>query len=221
MKYIFIHGWSFSKDIWKDFYNLENSLFIDLPFHNGNFDYKKENILYSFSSDIFNLIESFNEDVFIIGWSLGATVSTLIALKRPKNLKRLILIGFSPKFKDEKLGHSPKNIKAFMFQLKRDFKNTVYQFRKTAVYNEFKDIPLPEMEGGIKILKEFIDLDITKDLKNIDVETVLIHGKMDKIISYKGSVFTKNSIKNSSLYLLDGNHAPFLNKSEVILKHLK
>ena len=221
MKYLFIHGWSFSKDIWKDFFQLKNSIFLDLPFHNGT-DYKtNKNILNSFSLDLYEYINNQKEDVVLIGWSLGASLTVLTALREPKNLKKIILIGFSPKFKDEKLGHNPKNVKAFMFQLKRSFEETIYQFRKTAVNDEFRDIPLPIRDGGIKILKEFIDLDLTKSLENIKQECVLIYGKQDKIINPYGSIFAKGKIKNSRLISVDSHHAPFLSNPDILKEVLK
>ncbi len=220
MKYIFLHGWSFSKDIWKDFYKLENSLFIDLPFHNEKEYYKKKDILKNFALELSDLIDSFNEGITVIGWSLGASLSILTALNKPNNLKKLVLVGFSPKFKDEELGHSPKGIKAFMLQLRKDFENTVYQFRKTAVDNEFKNVSLPLKDGGIAILKEFIELDLTESLKYIDIETILIAGKDDRIINYRGSVFANKELRNSYLILTKDHHAPFLNKPELILENL-
>ncbi len=208
---IFVHGWSFSSEIWKEFFN-ENSIFIDLPFH-GNADfYKEEDIIKSFTDYLFDLISSQKEEVHLIGWSLGASISVLTALKKPKNLRKLTLIGFSPKFKDKKLGHNPVAIKAFFLALKVDFKDTIYTFRKTATGNTFKEIPLPRKEGAIKLLREFVELDLRDMLGNIHTPTVLIHGKEDKIINYEGSVFSSKKIKNSQLILVNSHHAPFLDE---------
>ena len=209
---IFIHGWSFSSHIWKDYRNIENSVFLDLPFHGENRSYTEKDILNSFSEEIFNLIEKQEKSVNLIGWSLGASISALTALKKPKNLEKLILMGFTPKFKDKKLGHNPVAIKAFMLALKLDFKDTIYTFRKTAAGDLFKEIPLPEKEGSIKLLREFIELDLTDKIENIDVPVFLIHGKKDQIINYNGSVYASKKIKNSKLFLTEGNHAPFLEK---------
>lgn len=208
---IFIHGWSFSSQIWKDYKNIPDSIFLDLPFHGKNRNYTEEKeIISSFAEEIFQIIENQNNPVNLIGWSLGASISALIALKKPKNLKKLILIGFTPKFKDKNLGHNPVAIKAFMLALKLDFKDTIYNFRKTASGNIFEEIPLPEKKGSIKLLNEFINLDLTEKLPELNVETVFIHGKKDKIINYNGSVYSAQLIKNSKLILTEGNHAPFL-----------
>ena len=213
IKKIFIHGWSFSSQIWKDFFDIPDSQFIDLPFHGQNKDYTDQNIMENFAEDIYKQIQKSQEEVVLIGWSLGASISVLTALKKPSNLKKLVLIGFSPKFKDKNLGHNPVFVKAFMVALKVDFSDTIYNFRKTAAGDTFRDIPLPEKEGSIKLLREFIELDLTQKLKDISVPAYLIHGKKDKIINYQGSVFASQQIKNSQLYLTNSNHAPFLEKN--------
>ena len=217
MKNIFLHGWGFSKEIWKEFFDLENSAFLDLPFHGESKFNGKNEILKKFSEEIYRKIENEKEPVNLIGWSLGATVSILVALKKPENLQKMVLVGFSPKFKDENLGHSPIAVKAFMISLKKDFEKTVINFRKTAAGKVFENIPLPEKIGSTALLKEFIDLDLTEVLKDIDIETIFIHGKNDKITNYKGSVFSAEKVKNSKLVLTDGNHAHFLEDKKLIL----
>ncbi len=211
---VFIHGWSFDSHIWKDLYD---GTFIDLPFHgNSKLNYK-ENIIENFVNYVGNNIK---ENSTLIGWSLGASVSVLVALKFPTKVKKLILVGFSPKFKDENLGSPPKFVKAFMFSLKKDFEKTIYNFRKTSCDNEFKNIPLPEKDGGIKILEEFINLDLTDLLPKINQETVLIHGKNDKIVNYQASIFANENIKHSKLILNNSNHCPFLENPDIIVNHL-
>jgi len=195
---------------------MESSTFVDIPFHGKNRTYIGENIIESCASKLHSLIENAGEKVILIGWSLGASISILTALKKPSNLEKLMLIGFSPKFKDKRLGHNPPMVKAFMLALKMDFTDTIYSFRKTAVGNYFREIPLPEKEGGIKILREFTSLDLTDSLHLINIPVLLIHGREDKIINPEGSIFAKEKIKNSELILLNSHHAPFLDYPEVL-----
>ncbi len=221
MKNIFIHGWSFNKEIWKDYFDVPNSEFLDLPFHGENRNYKhREEILFNFVDDLSKHLTKDNEKINLIGWSLGASVSVMTALNLKDKIENLILIGFSPKFKDRKLGHNPVAVKAFMLALRVDFEDTIYQFRKSAVGNEFKEIPLPEKEGSIKLLNDFINLDLRTELKKINVKTFLIHGKKDKIINYEGSVFAHSQIQSSELILTDSHHAPFLEDKSIILEIL-
>ncbi|WP_293447393.1 alpha/beta hydrolase [Persephonella sp.] len=213
---IFIHGWSFSSKIWEGFKNVPDSYFLELPFHGDNREYADNNIIEKFSDQLCEKINSSNKETALIGWSLGASVSMLTALKKPEKLKKLILIGFSPKFMDKKLGHNPVFVKAFMMALKIDFQDTVYNFRKTAVGNPYKNIPLPEKEGSIKLLREFINLDLTERLEDIEIPVFMIHGKKDRIINYQASIYANEKIKNSHLILTQSHHAPFLEDKTLI-----
>lgn len=206
MRRIFIHGWGFSKNVWSDYFYLDNAEFLDLPFHGGNKDYTLTSIE-SFSEYI---SESINQPTTLIGWSLGASVSVLTALKN-KNVKKLVLIGFSPKFEDEKLGSPKASIKAFMINLKKDFEKTVKNFRISAVEKD-PACPVPEKEGSIALLNDFINLDLRDVLPSIECETHIIHGIKDKIVNKEAAFFTSQKIKNSQLYLFDSHHAPFLER---------
>ncbi|WP_457639141.1 alpha/beta fold hydrolase [Persephonella sp.] len=217
IKKIFIHGWSFSSQIWPETFKDSNSIMLDLPLHGKNRNYPTEkNIIEEFSEELYSLITHIDEEVALIGWSLGATVSILTALKEPENLKKLVLIGFTPKFKDKDLGHDPARVKAFMIGLKKDFESTVYNFRVSASGKRYRNIPLPEKEGSIKILKEFINTDLTDRLDKINIPAVFIHGKNDPITNYKASVFSSKKIKNSQLILTEAGHSPFIENPKQI-----
>ena len=212
---IFIHGWSFSSKIWE---GLEGTK-LDLPFHGENVKFSHtQSILGSFVDQIGKDIDTPST---VVGWSLGATVVVLLALKHPQKVKKLVLVGFSPKFRDADLGHEPKRVKAFMLSLRKNFPQTVYNFRKTAVGSTFNNIPIPEEKGGYQILKEYADLDLTNQLKNIEAETVIIHGEKDSIVNPKAAYFTHSQVKNSKLFMFNTHHAPFLQSREEFVNLLK
>ncbi|WP_456403111.1 alpha/beta fold hydrolase [Persephonella sp.] len=216
IKKIFIHGWGFSNKIWVDFFNLENSVFLDLPYHGKNKKEYQSNVFEEFSEELYELIEKSDTDVILIGWSIGASISVITSLKNPRRLKKMILIGFSPKFKDSLTGSNPKFIKAFNISLRRNFEETVYQFRKSAVGKPFENIPIPEKEGSIRLLNEFIELDLRSSLNKIDIPVKLFHGKRDQIVNWKGSVFAEEGIKDSELFLVDSDHGLFLDNPNLI-----
>ncbi|MEZ0323506.1 MAG: alpha/beta hydrolase [Hydrogenothermaceae bacterium] len=203
MKFIFIHGWGFSKNIWKDYFYLDNAIFLDLPSHGES----KESYI-SLDNYVKKISSSITEPTTIVGWSVGSSIAVLIALQNP-NIEKLILIGFSPKFNDEKFGSDPKTVKAFMYNLNRDFENTVFNFRKVAGERDF-DCPLPEREGAIKLLKDYINLDLSDAIKDIKQKTFLIHGINDKIVNMNAALFCKEKIVNSEVVLLTSHHIPFI-----------
>ncbi len=208
MNYLFIHGWGFSKDIFKDYYYIDNSDFLDLPFHGEMVDFEGKNIIENYVNYLSSKID---RETTLIGWSLGATISLFTALKN-ENVKKLVLIGFSPKFNDEKLGSNPIYIKAFLNSLNRDFSSTLYNFRKNAIDKDIYDIPIPKEKGSIALLKEFINLDLTDILDKINIPTIIIHGIEDKIVKKEAALYSHEKIKDSQLFLVDSHHGPFLER---------
>ncbi|MCX7738974.1 MAG: alpha/beta hydrolase [Hydrogenothermaceae bacterium] len=203
MKKIFIHGWGFSKDVWKDYYYIDDALFLDLPFHGESTD--KLSSIEDFARIVSDRID---EPSVLVGWSVGATVSLLTSLINP-NVKTLVLVGFSPKFSDEELGSSPKMVKAFFHNLRRDYECTVLNFRKSAVGSVYP-CPFPKRDGATKLLKDFADLDITGLLENVKVKTFLINGTNDRIVNKNAAFFSKERIKDSEVIFLNSHHGPFL-----------
>lgn len=203
MKKVFIHGWGFSRHIWKDYYYIDRAVFLNLPSHG---DDRSEGVgLEQFAGEVASMID---QPSVVVGWSLGATVSLLASLKNP-NIRKLILIGFSPKFSDSILGSDPKAVKAFTYNLARDFHKTVRAFRQAAVGTQSDD-PMPQQEGATRILKDFINLDITPLLKNVRAKTFLVHGTHDKIVNPEAAIYSHQKINDSEVILVDSHHGPFL-----------
>lgn len=203
MKTIFIHGWGFSKHIWKDYCYLDEAFFLNLPSHGD--DNRVISGVEQFASEIASMVD---QPTVVVGWSVGATVSLLASLKNP-NIKKLVLIGFSPKFSDPGLGSDPKAVKAFMYNLTRDFQKTVETFRQTAI-GKHSDDPIPKQEGATLLLKDFINLDITPLLENVKAKTFLVHGTHDKIVNPEAAIYSHHKIKDSEVILLNSHHGPFL-----------
>lgn len=203
MKKVFIHGWGFSRQIWKDYFYIDGSVFLNLPYHGD--DTRAFTGLEQFAGEVASMVDS---PSVVVGWSLGATVSLLASLKNP-NIKKLVLIGFSPKFSDSTLGSDPKAVKAFMYNLARDFHETVKVFRQTAVGTQSED-PMPRQEGATSLLKEFINLDITHLLEHVRAKTFLVHGTHDKIVNPEAAIYSHRKIKDSEVILVDSHHGPFL-----------
>lgn len=203
MRNIFIHGWGFSNSIWKSYSYLDDSTFVELPYH-GKSTSKQETLM-DFSKEI---SKNITKPTTIIGWSIGATVAIMVALNNPY-VERMILIGFSPKFSDKTLGSDPKTVKAFLFNLNRDYDETVNLFRKTAIESSY-DEDLPQKEGAIKLLRDYVKTDLTGALKDIKAKTYILHGTNDKIVNMNASFYCKENIKGSEIILLNSHHGPFL-----------
>ena len=225
---VLIHGWGMSGKIWEEFSKLMISNYklyiIDLP------GMGKSEIIEPYKID--NLIKKINEEipekVTIIGWSLGGQIAMKYCLKYPENVKNLVCISTTPcfikklgwefgvsinffsKFKKNLLNNWQKTLrKFFLLQTQKDEDKEITLKR---LENDFMDEQPPTKDGLEKTLEILEKVDIRKDIKNINIPTLIIGGKQDTISDYKASIWMKSKIKESEIFIFDSaGHIPFIN----------
>lgn len=203
---------------------------LDYPgFGNSKFPNRDLNIKdYSFIIKMF-LKEKKIANPTIIAHSFGGRI--VIDLFKDKNnldIKNLILIdiaGIKPKksiFKRikektykilKKLGNIlPKKIRNnYLEKLIKIFGSSDYSKLNPNIRKTFINI---------------INYDQKEDIKNIDVDTLIIWGELDKDVSLKDGYFINKEIKNSGLIVVpQSGHFPYLDRAyyvnKVILEYLK
>ena len=225
---VLIHGWGMSGKIWKEFSKLMISQYklyiIDLP------GMGKSEIIKPYKID--NLIKKIHEvipeRVTIIGWSLGGQIAMKYYLKYPEAVNYLVCISSTPcfikkngwefgvsrdffsKFKNDLLNNWQRTLrKFFLLQMQKDedIENTLKKLE-----NDFMDEHPPTKEGLEKSLEILEKVDIRKDIKNINIPTLIISGKQDTISDYKASIWMQSKIKKSQIFVFDSaGHIPFIN----------
>ena len=225
---VLIHGWGMSGKIWEEFSKLMISKYklyiIDLP------GMGKSEIIKPYKID--NLIKKIHEvipeRVTIIGWSLGGQIAMKYYLKYPKAVNYLVCISSTPcfikkngwefgvsrsffsKFKNDLLNNWQRTLRKFFLlqtQKDEDIENTLKKLE-----NDFMDEQPPTKEGLEKSLEILEKVDIRKDIKNINIPTLIISGKQDTISDYKASIWMQSKIKKSQIFVFDSaGHIPFIN----------
>ena len=225
---VLIHGWGMSGKIWEEFSKVmkyKNKLYIiDLP------GMGKSEIIKPYKID--NLIDKIHElipeKVTIIGWSLGGQIAMKYYLKYPKAVNYLVCISSTPcfikkngwefgvsrsffsKFKNDLLNNWQRTLRKFFLlqtQKDEDIENTLKKLE-----NDFMDEQPPTKEGLEKSLEILEKVDIRKDIKNINIPTLIISGKQDTISDYKASIWMQSKIKKSQIFVFDSaGHIPFIN----------
>jgi pimeloyl-[acyl-carrier protein] methyl ester esterase len=189
MKLLTVHGWGFCPEVFRPlefFPNIEHF----------SVDYEK-----TLSENARKLSQRVDEETVLIGWSMGATLSVLAASEQKP--KGLILIGATPHFKRAWKGEF---IEAFLTRLEKNFEKTLREFRKTA-YGE--DVcPLPPEGGAVGLLREFIDTDISEEVKALPAEVILLQGKRDTVVPPREAKKLLKLNPRLRLELYDGGHFP-------------
>ena len=199
-------------------------------------NFKDENIKFiNFKSikskyDILEIIEenikNFEPDI-IIAWSMG----TLALLKTLENINiksKLILISSTHCFikrENKEFGLDEEilnNMINALYEnkevvLKRFYKNMLSTCEKE-FFNDLKvDFNIVNSEFNINsFLNGLLFLrDINANIRNIENETIIIHGEKDSICSVKGAVVLNEIIPNSKIEILKNTgHIPFITNEE-------
>ena len=201
---LFIHGWAFSSKA----FTLPGIKGIDLPAHGLNREpyVGMEETAKAVARGMWDRHD-------LIGWSLGASVALLVALRFPKKVRRLYLIGASPFFGG---AWGQKNLRAFKVRVRRE---GVSWFRSLAYPKEFRDDIL--LEDASRMLEDYMELDLRRRLPLLRCETFIVHGERDPITPVRESFKLHSLIRGSKLILLPGGHFPAKDEKSLLSAILK
>ncbi len=195
---VYIHGWAFSSKVFKNFRGIK----IDLPSHGKN-----KRRYESFYKTVEEIALSLPSKHDIVGWSLGGSVAILLAHMFPQKVNRLILIGTSPFFK---LAWNESNLRAFRMLIKR---KGLKAFRDMVIkgFEDYADV-----EGCMKMLDDYINLDLRDMVPLIDKEIFIVQGVTDNIVPVKEAYKLYNLSRRAKLIILEGNHLPVRDEGSLI-----
>lgn len=193
-KTVLIHGWGFSSKVFRLF----NGIKIDLPSHGS-------------SALAYRGFEEMAEDIALripkasnlVGWSMGASLALLIALKFPQKVSRLVLIGATPNFG---ASWSQSNLRAFLLRLRKQKESFLNEFRRRAYGEPFEDSL--KLGPATTMLEDYINLDLSPKIPFIKHHAVLLHGIHDPIVPISSGIRLYNLLKRSKFISFKGGHFP-------------
>lgn len=200
---VFLHGWGSNKELmqntFSDFFNAYNHIYIDLPgFGNSSNDYILD------SNDYCEVIKTLLDTMQIkadiaIGHSFGGKIATLL------NPKILILLSSAgiPKIKSLKVKLKIKLAKLFnLFGIK----STIFRTK------DAKNLP----QNMYECLKIAIDEDLSIKFGEFKNKAFIFWGKDDDTTPIYMAQKIHSIIKDSKLYILEGEHFFFLKHAKTI-----
>lgn len=215
-KIYILHGWAYETEKWKSLVDLLQVKFEPVLL--------KIPGLTSELTEVWNLdnyvewlgeVLKKEEKVILLGHSNGGRISLAFALKYPEKVEKLVLIDsagifhneFSIRFKRmffgtiAKMGRNIKDVKMlrkifYKFVRERDYEKANPNLRKT--------------------MKNLINSDLTSVLNQVNIPTIIIWGREDKITPLKDGQFMHKAIKDSKFFTIEARHSPqFTHAKEV------
>jgi len=164
---------------------------------------------YSSLLDDFNLLSKHCNKIYVIGSSVGATLSLHLATKQNSKLKGMILLAPAI-FYINNLATLTPLLKYFKKYSTKDYKE-YYPSRKEVFFdiaNEkalkkriaYKKVPISSIASTIKLINI-----VRKEIKNIDIPTLIIHSLNDHTIKPESSryIYDNLAIKEKKLIFVE------------------
>jgi len=227
---IFIHGWAMGATVWErqlEYFSGRGyeAVAIDLRGH-GDSIKDGPYTLSQMAYDLKNFIhEKGFEKPFIAGWSMGAMIILELLAAHRHLPSGVCLGGGTAKFTssdDYQHGLHPKDVRGMKTKLKRDFLRCLGEFRESIAdglkdheRDLISDAPLPSFDAAKAGLVELIGADLRSTLDRVDVPTLIIHGRDDRVCPPGAAEYMAAEIEGSHLLMIDdAGHVPFLSHSE-------
>ena len=234
---VLIHGWGMHSGIWEpiiDKFSKEYTLhLVDIP------GMGKSHVINPYDLD--HLAEAISKALppsfDILGWSLGGLISLKMSLMYPKKIHRMVLVGGTPCFINQKdwfYGVDVRDFNDFANKLFKNYKSTMINFytlqlmhskNSKLLIKELKRIDEAENPPEVKSLQLGLDIllnnDLRDDINKIQHQTLLITGNMDRLTPMSASMWLENQLKAGQLKVIEGaSHIPFLSHPDEFLNHL-
>lgn len=188
---------------------------IDLPNH-GRSDYAEINSVDDYAYYVSQAIKQTCNRAVVAGHSLGGAVAQKVYLNYPETCTGLVLVGTGARLRVlpeilENLRTAPE--KAIDRILEMGF------YRKGLEYERVREKYLKNPDILLLDLSLCDKFDLLEDYRNgkieVDVPTLIIAGKEDRLTPVKYAEFFKNHIPNSELVVVEGaSHMVMLEKPE-------
>ncbi len=234
---VMIHGWGMHSGVWQPLIKRLSAKYmlylVDLP-GMGNSRPVEPYHLYNLADEVAEVIPGVSD---VLGWSLGGLVAQRIALNQPDRIRRLVLVGSTPKFvsaPDWPAGVDPANFSAFAESVNHDYKAAILQFltlqcmqssdRRATIKQlraSFDTRPTPTQTTLQRALHILLESDLRAEIVNIRKPTLLIHGDRDTLAPVQAALWMMQQLPTGFLRVISGAaHAPFLSHSELFIEAL-
>jgi len=225
--FLILHGWGASTDSWREVQDLLSENFkvivLDLPgFGKSDFPPKIWD-LNSYAKFVLDLTKTLGiEKFYLLGHSFGGSIAIKIALFAPEKIKKLILVDAAGRRPQKTIFKKFLTLLASLLSIfsivpgYKFFRKCFYRFvlRKT------------DYLEAVGVMKEVFKKVISEDLMDlwpkIEIPTLIIWGKKDKITPKKDALKMKELIKNSEIIFIENaSHAPNLSHPQKLAEIIK
>lgn len=170
----------------------------------------------------------------VLGWSLGATIALAWAHMHPRRVRRLVLVGATPRFaagRDWPHGMAPSTLRRFADEFDVDYRATLLRFLTLQVQGSeagrstlaaLRQALFARGTPNVALLREALEALAGTDLRGalpaIAQPVLIVAGEHDTLVPLDASAWLAAHLPDARCVVLPGAaHAPFLSHSAAFL----
>jgi pimeloyl-[acyl-carrier protein] methyl ester esterase len=217
---VLLHGWGMSAQIWSELRVQlpRDAQAPDLPGY-GTADTLSPYTLDAVVERVACDVRGAGAPIDLIGWSLGGLIAMHWAAVRPHQVRRLVLLGATPRFvAADDWGHGvpPAILRIFNVELQRTPEALMRRFSALQAQGEAEadaeeiaaTLYARRGHASAQALRDSLALlgesDIRTSLPRITQPTLILHGQQDAIIGVDAARWTAAQVPHACLQVLDG-----------------
>jgi pimeloyl-[acyl-carrier protein] methyl ester esterase len=231
-----IHGWGLNGAVWDSLAaRLANSYelhIVDLPGHGQSTHVHADTL-----EAVADCVAQASDCTNLAGWSLGGQVAMSIALRHPAVVRKLVLIGSTPKFvasEDWANGKPLAVLDQFAQELATNYAPTIRRFlalqtlqapHARAIIAALQRAVTARGAPDTMALMAGLDLLRSNDLRavasTIAAPTLILQGARDALTAAHAAAWLADAIPHATLRLFDdAAHAPFLSHEDACVAEI-
>lgn len=235
---VLIHGWGLNHAIWQPVVDALATdyqvLALDLPGYGLTTHYPEPYRLEAITDQLAAQVPA---QSFVLGWSLGGLVATMLALRHPAKVRSLALVASSPCFLQQPdwPGMNAQVMQQFAGSLSANLALTVERFLaiqamgSTTARHDIKQLkqavlslPLPQanvLAAGLEILAT---TDLRSELAKLSMPLFGCFGRLDSLVPVAMTTqLAELAPKTQISVLAKASHAPFISHQAEFLDWLR
>ncbi len=227
----------------------EEAIMPDLPGHGSSSRWLEPSLNPALAA-LSRLIRAEEAPLAGLGWSLGAKVLLSLAASMPGKFSALVLVGATPSFvrrRDFSHGQPRALVRRMIMDMKKDPQETLKRFYPLNFTEEEG-----KTRGAVSFLSRYAppgpvvcdrgpacrqafnyrdmaialealyNADLRRLIHAIDVPTLIVHGKADKVVPLGAGEFLAENMKNAEIEVFpSAGHAPFITEEKRFIEVTK
>lgn len=158
-------------------------------------------------------------DITIIGYSIGGSIVLGVALKKLPNVKKVVVISGTSKF--DKFKDSEFMKKLHRNEIDNEFLTECFSTESTPLTRKYMQMFDPDPQVLITDLVGCENFDISNEIKNINIPVKIIIARDELLVPLEYAERDNSNIKNSILTIFEsGRHGMVITKAKEVAKEI-